>query len=731
MSVVSALIALFAVMLAICPVPASGNTLNYRALLVGVSEYPELKKDLWLEGPRNDVMRMREVLVARGVPAQNITTLADGVPGAELPTRRRILDELERLANTARRDDYIILLMGGHGSQQPVPAGNPYAGDEPDGLFEVFLPRDVRNWGNKASGTEGEIPNAILDHEIRALVDRMTASGAFVWAIFDACHSATLVRSAGNPEIRLRQVTPADLGIPGEALDRSIARAAAASQRGTPVASRVRASRPGEGGSAFFYAAQTHEPTPEMRLPAGAPDRRSHGLFSYTIIQALDGGAGMTYQQLAQQVLTRYGSLSEARATPLFTGTALQSGLLGQAVSAVRQWSLNADGAQLSIRAGVLSEIREGAILAILPSAVAKSEQAIGYVQVVKAELATASLTPVAYGSHPVRAPADLRAGKFARLVQPALTFEFAVAADLRRCSDPCPFQPALDRLKSATAGSLNAQVRWVELGQTANLRLVANGRRLWFAPPSMSGSDWCPDPVRRQACVSNLEKSIAYLDATEAASTEGVTEQLGPMLHAASRASNLMRIASALSTGTTASQLKLTVQHVPLSGRAVTLNSANPPKLKPGDRVRVTMKNTGATPVDVTLLYIDSKYGISVMYPDNGASNRLEKGASLQLGDMEINDSTLGTERLAVIVAEASRGKESADYSFLAQATLESRQVTRGRGQGSDPSSDVRDNLFADAGFARFVTRGAGQPARPPANTGMQVLTWQVIAER
>lgn len=707
--------------------PAWASTPNYRALLVGVSEYPNLRKDLWLDGPRNDVTRMREVLAARGVPAQNITVLADGVPGAELPTRRRILDELQRLASTAKAGDYIIVHMAGHGSQQPVPAGSPHAGDEADGLFEIFLPRDVQNWGNKASGSEGEVPNAILDHEIRAQVDRMTAAGAFVWGIFDACHSATLVRSAGNSEVKLRQVTPADLGVPVEAMDRSTARAAAAAKSATPVAPRARPAAAGQGGSVFFYAAQTFEPTPEMRLPAGAPDRRSHGLFTFTIMQALEGGAGMTYQQLAQQVLTRYGGMSEARATPLFTGTALQSGLMGQAASSVKQWPV-VDGAQLSIRAGTLADLHEGAVLAILPAAISRTEEAIGFVQVAKSELTQATLAPVEHGGKPARALADLKAGKVARLVQPALKFELAVGADLAACASPCPFEPAIARLKSADPKTAQAQVRWVDGDQSAQLKLVADGRRLWLAPPSLSGAQWCKtgEPKERQECLARMDKTLVYLEAGPAATPENLAQQLALMLHGASRASNLMRVATSLSSTQAAAQLKLTLQHVPASGPPVAINPAQPPKLKPGEKVRVLMENTGRVAMDVTVLYLDSKYGIGVMFPHDGASNRLEAGAKLQMDDLEITDSTFGTERLAVVAAEARSKGERADYSFLAQPTMESVR-TRSLTAGMQPK-DVTADVFRDAGFAQHVTRGMPRPAAPPENTGMQVFTWQVI---
>jgi hypothetical protein len=239
-------------------------------------------------------------------------------------------------------------------------------------------------------------------------------------------------------------------------------------------------------------------------------------------------------------------------------------------------------------------------------------------------------------------------------------------------------------------------------------------------------------DDDEKRACTAHLEKSMVYLEAGSGASADGLLAQLRTALHAASRATNLMRVATTLSSTAVAGQLKLTLHHVPASGAESIITGASTPRLKPGDRVRITLENNGRTAIDATVLYLDSKYGISVMYPhEPGASNRLEAGAKAQPVEIEITDSTLGTERLAVIAAEARRQGDRADYSFLAQPTLPSEVVTRGmRGPGDDPPAPPEANqLFRDAGFAEFTTRGA-RAAPAPASTGMQVFSWQVVPQ-
>lgn len=674
---------------------------NYRALLVGVSTYPNLSEALQLKGPKNDVKRMRELLSARGIPAQNILVLADGVDGAELPTRLTVLASLEHLARTAKPNDYIVILMGGHGSQQPVPVGHPQAGAEPDGLFEIFLPRDVKGWSNQSGGGDGEVHNAILDHEIRALVDRMTAAGAFVWAIFDTCHSATMVRSAGNPEVRLRQVTPAELGISQEAVDRAAARARSQNASKAPAAAGT--ATPGQ--AVYFYAAQTHEPTPEAALPYGVPGRVPHGLFSFSVMQTLESASGpMSYEQLGQQVLTRYAAATgERTATPLFTGTALKAGVMGQASVPHRQWLIRREGQAMSIPGGALAEVYEGSVLAVLPNAVAKTDEAVGYVRVSRATATAAQLEPVAFGGKPAASESQLSEGRVVRMVQQGVQFALNVGTDLSECAKPCAFEAPLSELrKQPTGGVAGAQVKWQSTGEGADLVLKAQGKRLWLLPASAT----------QVALPKFPEKHFAYLDAASGASATGIKAELSRFLQHASKATNLLRIATSVAGNPATAALQIDIKLI--SGGAETpLKDAT---VKPGDKIRVTMRNTGRTQLDVTAFYLSSQFGVDVMYPFGDSSNRLESRDE-QSFEISFDDSTLGLERLAIVAVETEKHGERVNLSFLSQDRLEGQTVTRGRGVG---------DLFSDAGFATHVTRGAKASA-PPSSTGMQVYTFRV----
>src|SRR5262249_19235261 len=135
-----------------------------RALLIGCSDYPKLSPKLWLKGPANDVLMMHEVLTRHfDFKPENIVTLseAQGKKDSNLdPDPANIEREYTELAKKAQEGDYIVILMAGHGSQQPEKEGSPEP--EPDGLDELFLPRDTGKW----DGGKGTVENAIIDDEL-------------------------------------------------------------------------------------------------------------------------------------------------------------------------------------------------------------------------------------------------------------------------------------------------------------------------------------------------------------------------------------------------------------------------------------------------------------------------------------------------------------------------------------------------------------------------------------
>ena len=179
---------------------AAGNAkATGHALLIGVSDYPNLPKRLWLKGPANDVALMSDTLQGLGFEPQRIQKLVSRLGANREPTRANIVLAMARLRLEVQPGDRVVLYFAGHGSQQPQPADHGKRPTEADGLDEVFLPADVDRW--QGAGSPVAIPNALLDDEIGEWIDGVVDRGATVWAIFDTCHAGGMA-----PQVRHRAI---------------------------------------------------------------------------------------------------------------------------------------------------------------------------------------------------------------------------------------------------------------------------------------------------------------------------------------------------------------------------------------------------------------------------------------------------------------------------------------------------------------------------------------------
>ena len=260
---------------------------NY-ALIVAASDYPNLDQKYWLKGPKNDEALIRDYLL-NSAPVkfapQNVVALGTG-DGLQLGTHQAILDNMARIAETAKPGDFVYLHFSGHGTQQPAIDDTT----EPDGRDEVFLPADTRM---APPDNPKFYPNALTDDEMSGALKAIRKTGAFVWIVFDSCFSGTMTRGAPGDVLAMdRKIDPADLGIPDSAFAQPAALdVAESSDRAIPMAA---ASADGDeadlGGMVAFFAA-TSEPTQEHGFPAdvGGPvsgprkdtepgEGRTHGL---------------------------------------------------------------------------------------------------------------------------------------------------------------------------------------------------------------------------------------------------------------------------------------------------------------------------------------------------------------------------------------------------------------------------------------------------------------------
>jgi Caspase domain len=656
-----------------------------RALLVGVSGYPGLPAARRLNGPRHDVQRMQQVLRRRGVAAERIELLADGVAGAGQPTRHHILDGLARLASQAQHGDTVVLMFAGHGSRQP-PARS---GEPPE---TVFLPLDAAGWNER----QQQIGNAITSSELRAAVDRIGARGAFVWVVFDACHSARLVRSGEDAELQWRHVPPQELGVPAGALAASGSRPAEVAPPG------------GAAQGAYFYAAQAHEVTPEMPLPKGVTGARVHGLFSHVLMTALERAGAITYRQLAQQVLASYGVLDDALATPLFSGNGLDAPLLGGRAAPVQQWALERDGAAYVLPAGALAGISPGAVLAVLPDALAGNAQALGHLRVDTLLAERATLLPVAHGGRPAPAATTLRAGQLLRLVHNPPALGLRVAWRRQGCAAGCALAEAVAQLQRN--GVPGVALQWADSAGAAELLLVQQRDHITLRSP---GSD--TELARLALRAPGVNPNPAP---DKAPDTGELAARLAVRLHTVARARNLLRVAERLLTDGAASELQVTLQHQRAGATAAqALTSTAVAALRSGDRLQLTVHNRGTRAHDLTVLYLDADHGVGTLFPSAmGETNRIEPGARQVIDGILISAPPVGLERLLLISLPSRSGSETRDYSFLQQPPL-----ARVRGGSEEP------DLFDDAAFASHLSRGAAVPAAAAAGLVVQLYTVNV----
>ncbi|KAK0194774.1 caspase domain-containing protein [Armillaria mellea] len=138
-----------------------------RALCIGINY---LNKPNELEGCIQDTKKISHFLKENGYKSDDITMLTDKT--VKKPTRRNILDALSRLFDGARPNDSFFLHYSGHGDQ--IPDTN---GDEVDGEDEEILCYD-------------SLP--IIDDDIHEML-RSLPSGCQLTALFDSCHSGTIM----------------------------------------------------------------------------------------------------------------------------------------------------------------------------------------------------------------------------------------------------------------------------------------------------------------------------------------------------------------------------------------------------------------------------------------------------------------------------------------------------------------------------------------------------------
>ncbi|MGA0542102.1 caspase family protein [Neotabrizicola sp. VNH66] len=683
---------LFTSALSLLALPAFAR--ENHALIVAASEYQNLAEKWWLKGPKNDATLVSTYLLTEApVPfaPENVTVLTDdeGYDPATLANIRAAFAELEA---TVEKGDFVYLHFSGHGTQ--APAKDPDS--ELDGLDELFLPVDIGKWNN----TVGVVENALVDDEIGALIDGLRAKGADVWVVFDSCHSGTATRAvtADDEEVMMRQLPDeviAELGIPdAPATTRAVGGSAPAAEVPMDQADESQAAQ-GEGMGALiaFYAAQTTEVTPEKRMPKGSPDRKSQGVFTYTLFETLAEFPAATYGQIAQEVLRKYAVGNLAKSTPLFEGNLDATVFGAEPGERVAQWAATVEGSTFTIPAGSLHGLALGDELAVMPTAADTTDKALGYVKITSLDTFTATAAPVEKDG--MTLPAELPKGLFLRRLEASIDFSLTVALPEPGSVPADALLAVLEDVKLEAGPRLN----FVAPGAEADL-ILASVTEDMLSPEQKSARDAMQDDKRPAFDALWILPGTGLIEdvtTTPTIDIAGVTDKAlvtdtADTLAAMAKVLNLMKLGAAMGPG----NLDVEVEMQTKGGDETTLrglSATEVPVLVPDDQVHVLARNNMDVPVDVNVLYIGSDYSITHWY-----AGRLQPGDELKKGLFKISDSSLGQERMFVVVTPAKEHSKVEDLSYLAQDAV--RAIVPEAGQGLDAMLD-------EAGFGQ-TTRGA-----------------------
>ncbi len=477
----------------------------------------------------------------------------------------------------------------------------------------------------------------------------------------------------------------------------------------------------GLGGLVTFFAAQTFETTPESSLPKGVEEQKPYGLFTFTLAQTLAQAPGISYRQAGHQILQAYAAARRNTPTPLFAGTDLDAPLFSaKGGPRAAEWPLQRSGRRLTLHAGLLHGVSEGAVLALLPEAGAGKERVLGYAEVTKAALLKSRLKAIAYEARPAVNTRSLPPRAFARLERSALHLHLEVARP--PAAGTGEEQRRLARLLQAVDDGRAApdrtglRIRWVAPDQDADLRLFLRDGRVWLLPPSAD--------LIRTGPMRSLSIGLEHND-------ERLTAMLRESLQTIAKAVNLLRLATLSSPGAAAGALEIEAVARSAKTTGVVSLLGQVPKLHDGDMIRFRLRNSGRKPLDVTALFIDSAYGIAPWVPEPGEVNRIESGGEFAF-ELEVatttesgEPSTLGKERMFVLAVEAETGQPLADFTFLAQPRL---PLTRGRG-----GEDELRQLLTRAGFGGPATtsRGGVHPRSSTLSRAQfRVFGWETVQE-
>ena len=738
--------------------PASSAEPTRRALLIGCSEYPEqvvagltTRRITPLPGAANDVSRFASLL-RDDFGFQEVQTLVGwSEKPATRPTAKAISDAFDSLVARTSAGDQIMILLSGHGTQLPVDASQTDLLDpknpEPDGYDEVFLPADY------SLNRQG-----IRDNQFGKWLDQLRDRGANVWIVFDCCFSGTMTRTAAGATTAVKRewvrgVNPRALGI-----DRQMLRSADDRARNTLVqldarneippieatrtAEAPRASKPptiARGQLVAFYACQPFEKAREVTRPMGGEPVAENrcGLLSYHLYRALRQSSGaVSYRDVARMIVTglraEMGSLGP---TPMFEGD-LQTEVLGY-----QDWPTDSaaylermtSGARLSV--GELGGVTTGTILSVHPLDDRDWETPVGAVRVTESHTLFADVESVAWRKIPAvpigQFPNPARCRVVSRtLGDGGLAIHLVAAPDKSAKTTVAGYESWNKSVEAATQGL----VRWTDHAADAQLTIQLAERAIG-APASTKPAVVLVDSRSiPNATVTPLseETTTARLILARYSLDPSSVRRLVEDVRRIRMWENLWRIAPMYDDGSSkqgGGDLGLRVKRLGGGGSQQSIEIPPTAALHPGDRLSLSLVNTGFVPLRYSVFFLDGRYGIH--FVDSGTireRGNIEPPVVLEVDRIEIDDTTTGIEGYVAIGIPLRGNRAEPDYRFIAQPQV---GVAKARKAATLPEKPTPfEKLLLDAMAAKGRTRNSVSASDPHVASSSWVTVRKKTAE-
>ena len=683
------------------------NKGNRYALLVAVNNYPDLGEEWTLDGPLNDIALFGELLTNDfAFPKSAVRKLSAESGKDNEPTLANIRRELDVLAKPGflKKDDYVVIFMAGHGSQQLARETDNV---ELDGYDEVFLPMD-------ASFDEDNLTwkNGLVDDELRDWLEKIGKTGARVWLVVDACHSGTIERSSGNMKAR---------EVPVEALLKNPGAQKKWADKKAVGNPNVRGT--GTDRLAFefgdhlknvvaIYACAADEQ--EFEMPHAEDDSgKTYGLMAYTLCSVLKSAAAkkLSYRELVDRIDNSYEAEYFSKPNPSVSGTLADDVVLGyeKGPPTLPTIRLSKERQRFLVNAGLLHGITRGSVLSLHPL---KEEQKIlGYVRVDKSNLAKAYVKSTKYEHTP--ALKQLPKQAICKLVELDMgEFRLPVAfADKTRNEKHIPI---------AVQTSWKVKLQGISKEKEAPIRLVAeNSPGVWLIQMAdlKSRKTLLIPPGTALGNKSSASFPLSDGDASE--------QVLSSKLKDYTKVANLLRLAGILKWNESsrfvpqARPLKVQFRILRESGKEP-LSQGELSEVLDGEKIRLQILNKSNSPVDFTLIHINDALRMTAI---NLADNRLPAN---QKNPREfvptIRASAPGIDRWMVIAVKASGAPMN--FNYLAERVRGDARRTI-RNSSRSPSAKIMDTLLLNAAYPNKTREFIRFELNPTSNCVIRVAEY------